>query len=307
MTRVPDFMIVGAMRSGTTALAAALARHPDVFICDPKEPSYFATEHGALDFSGPGDAWFASQNTTTWEEYVRLFEPGESAAVTGEASAMYLALPDTAATIAARLPGVKILVVLREPLARAQSAHAYLRVRGREVEPDFARALALEEKRRSEGYGPIWWFRGASDYAPGLRAFSAAFPRAQMKVITTEALERDAGGAMDDVAAFLGLESHPGPERLLVTERVNAGGEPRYTVLTRALYPPDRWRRSARRMAPEALLRGVRSLRERARVATTPNPVSTEVVDAFRALGTDAGQALGLPVGALWPAGGTSL
>src|SRR5688572_18848100 len=53
----PDFIIAGAMRSGTTALADALACHPGVFMTEPKEPSYFTYRHGGESFSGPGDQW----------------------------------------------------------------------------------------------------------------------------------------------------------------------------------------------------------------------------------------------------------
>ena len=141
--RKPDFIVVGAMRAGTTALAAALNQHPDIAISEPKEPNYFATLHGALEYSGPGDQWFAGQNSSEWESYLSLFQ-GDSALV-GEASAMYLALPETAADVRRLLPDAKIVIVLRDPAARARSAHSYLRSKGRETLGSFIDGLEAED------------------------------------------------------------------------------------------------------------------------------------------------------------------
>ena len=304
MSRPPDFIIIGAMRAGTTALAAALGEHPDVLVSTPKEPNYFATLHGALDYCGPGDAWFASQNVSSWEDYTRLFDAGGSA-VAGEASAMYLALPEAAASIASRVPSAKIIAVLREPLARARSAHGYLRARGRDPEQDFARSLELENRRRADGYGPMWWLRSASDYSPGLRAFASAFPESQMKIITTEVLEVSPEDVMDEVLDFLGVAPHAAPAGLLRRERLNASGEPRSELMTRALYPPDRMRRTLRRVAPQAVIRGVRALRHRSTALAEPMSTSVEVVEDFRELGANAERTLKLSPGALWPMRGT--
>ena len=111
----PDFIIAGAMRAGTTALAAALGEHPDVFMCTPKEPSFFAVARGSLEFRGPADQSFAHDNVTDWNSYQALFR-GAGSRLAGEASAMYLTLPGVAQEIRGRCPDVRIVLILRDPV-----------------------------------------------------------------------------------------------------------------------------------------------------------------------------------------------
>ncbi|WP_221583750.1 sulfotransferase domain-containing protein [Microbacterium sp. G2-8] len=301
MTRPPDFILAGAQRAGSTALAEALAEHPDVSITDPKEPSYFATLFGSLDYSGPGDPWFASQNVADWDAYLELCDSG--AAVSGEASVMYLAIPGTAAAIRERLPDVKIVMVLRDPLIRARSAHAYLRVKGRETEKSFATALAHEHRRRETGYGPMWWFEGASDYAPGLEEYIAAFGREQVFVTTNEELKADPARVLADVSAFLGVSESSAPVEYLSSNAINSGGVPKSELLTRILYPPDSVRRFIRGLAPEKLRDIVRSARKKSTTQATPHEdeLSAEVIARFHESARRTGDVLGRDMSDVWP------
>jgi hypothetical protein len=261
----PDFIIAGAMRSGTTALAAALSEHQSLFLTTPKEPSFFAVGRGSLEFSGPGDQWFARQNSADWQAYQQLFAPA-AGRVAGEASAMYLAIPGVAGDIARRCPEAKIVFVLRDPVARAHSAWLYLRGQGREDLADFAVALDAERSRRKAGYGPIWWYVGASRYHLGLREYYDAFPRSSILVQTTEDLRADPRGVVARVCRFLGVEEDVDPQAL--SRDVNASGVPRAEWLARLLYPSDRLRAAASRIAPTPVRQWVR----RARAAAVRPP-----------------------------------
>ena len=94
----PDFVIAGAMRAATTALAAALGPHTPIFMATPKEPNFFAAACGGLTFCGPGDQGFARTNITQWDTYQGAV-PRRRARVRGEASAAYLSLPGVAPEI----------------------------------------------------------------------------------------------------------------------------------------------------------------------------------------------------------------
>ncbi|GGD31432.1 hypothetical protein GCM10010915_09630 [Microbacterium faecale] len=301
MTRLPDFILAGAQRAGSTALAEALAEHPDIAITDPKEPSYFATLFGSLDYSGPGDQWFASQNVGDWNAYLGLCQ--SDATVSGEASVMYLAIPGTAPAIHERLPNVKIVLVLRDPMARARSAHSYLRVNGREKEQDFEAALALEEQRRAAGYGPMWWFEKASDYAPGLEEYFEVFGRERVFVTTNEQLKADPARVLHGVGGFLGVDAVPAPVDFLTSNSVNSGGTPRNELLTRILYPPDQLRRAARRLAPEKLRQFVRFARKNSTRASDEDhtDIAPEVVARFRESARRTGDVLGRDMSDMWP------
>ncbi|MGY1745249.1 sulfotransferase [Blastococcus sp. SYSU D00695] len=262
MTVAPDFIVAGAMRAGTTALAAALAEHPAVFMCSPKEPNYFAVQRGALDFRGPGDQGFARENVADWAAYQDLFAAAGTRA-RGEASAMYLTLPGVASAIHRRRPDVRVVLILRDPVERAYSAWQYQRSKGREPLHDVRDGLAAEERRRREGYGPMWWYVGAGRYQHGLQEYLETFPAEQLHVLTTEALRADAAGAMSGVYAFLGLDGAGFSPSVLAGE-VNASGVPRLDLLTRVLWAPQRLRAPLSRVAPPA----VRQLVRRARAAS---------------------------------------
>jgi hypothetical protein len=255
----PDFLIVGAMRAGTTALASALAEHPQVFMTTPKEPNFFAVPYGALDFVGPGDQAFARQNSRDWDSYVGLFR-GAGTRVCGEASAAYLALPGVASEIRRRRPDAKIVMILRDPVERGYSAWQYLRGGGRERLRDFAAALAAEKERRSLGYGPIWWYVEASRYQERLEEYLTAFPRRQVHVLTNEELRRDPVGAMSRICTFLDVDPAHLPGSALSRE-VNPSGVPRAEILTHVLHPHYRLREPLSRIAPPVVRQVVRRAR----------------------------------------------
>lgn len=269
MTR-PDFVIVGAMRSGTTALAEALAEHPGLFMTEPKEPSYFTYGHGGATFCGPRDQWFARQNTATWDDYQALFRSADGR-VAGEASAMYLAVPESLSDLAAALPDVRVIVVLRDPVRRALSAWSYLRSSGREPLADVAAALDAEPERRAAGYGPIWWFTGASRYDQGLTRLYELLPAEHIHVVLTEQLRESPDSVVQGICEFLGVEHS---ERVVAAlgHEVNRGGEPRSALLTRLLFPPDRVRLTLSGMTPMWARIAVRRLRRSSLTTAPPIP-----------------------------------
>lgn len=269
MTR-PDFVIAGAMRSGTTALAEALAQHPELFMTEPKEPSYFTYRHGGASFSGPGDQWFARQNTPTWDEYQALFRSADGH-VTGEASAMYLAVPECLSDLAAALPEVRVIVVLRDPVRRALSAWSYLRSSGREPLTDVMAALDAESERRAAGYGPIWWFTGASRYDQGLTPLYELLPADRIHVVLTEQLRESPESVVRSICDFLGV-GHSEQVVAALGQEVNRGGEPRSALLTRLLFPPDRVRLALSGAAPMWARSAVRQLRRSSLTAAPPIP-----------------------------------
>ncbi|MGW5875532.1 sulfotransferase family protein [Nocardiopsis terrae] len=135
---LPDFLICGAQRSGTTSLFKALSQHPAV--TGPvlrKGVHYFDTGH----HNGLG--WYRSHFPLRATLRARRGRPRVRAF---ESSPYYLFHPLAAERIARELPRVRVVVILRDPVERAYSAHAHESARGFETEP-FARAVELEDKR----------------------------------------------------------------------------------------------------------------------------------------------------------------
>jgi hypothetical protein len=103
----PNFLIIGAPKCGTTALYAVLARHPQIYMSQRKEPFFFAFENLPPDFTDPGGEPFRRHAVTDWESYQTLFAGAASHSAVGEASALYLTHfhPErTAENIRRRLP-----------------------------------------------------------------------------------------------------------------------------------------------------------------------------------------------------------
>ncbi|WP_184080524.1 sulfotransferase family protein [Nocardiopsis mwathae] len=135
---LPTFLIVGAQRCGTTSLFKALVQHPQV--AGPvlrKGVHYFDTAYGR------GAGWYRGHFPTRAATRAR---GGRPRIEVGESSPYYLFHPLAAERIARDLPGVKVIVLLRDPVERAYSAHSHERARGFETAA-FERALDLEEER----------------------------------------------------------------------------------------------------------------------------------------------------------------
>lgn len=189
---LPDFLICGAQRCGTTSLFRTLARHPDVI--SPflhKGVHYFDT---ASRYTR-GPEWYRGHFP------LRLLADHRSAngrAVTGEASPYYVFHPLAPDRIAAELPHARLLVLLRDPVQRAYSAHKQETGRGFETEP-LEQALALEEERLAgeeerlhadPAYQSFHHqhhaYRRRGQYAEQLDALCAAVGRERVLVLETD-------------------------------------------------------------------------------------------------------------------------
>ena len=134
---LPNFITIGAAKAGTTALYQYLAEHPQVFMSPTKETNYFAY---GLDKQGHllyGDPEYHRFGVRSWSDYGALFTNADDAVAIGEVSPIYLECPQAAARIRERLPDVRIICGLREPVDRAYSDYLmYLRIRGRPFDPE---------------------------------------------------------------------------------------------------------------------------------------------------------------------------
>ena len=133
---LPNFVVIGAAKAGTTALYWYLAEHPGVFMSPVKETNYFAyglDAGGQLVYGDPDVHRFPVKSLGAYEQ---LFENVGSAAVVGEASPIYLECPQAAARIRELLPAARIICSLRQPMERAYSDYLmHLRRRGRRFAP----------------------------------------------------------------------------------------------------------------------------------------------------------------------------
>lgn len=232
---LPTFLVIGAARSGTTGLVEGLRTHPRVFVTDPKEPHYFALHRLGAQFTAPGDEHTINRVAVTDERAYRDLYPVEHDYLAlGDASVSTLYYHAESLPEARRMnPAMKIVVMLREPVARAYSSHQYMRARGLEPVEDFLAAVELEEERKELGWHHIWHYTSMSRYADSLEAVYATFPRDQVGVWFYDDLEADYSGTVSSILRFLGVP--PAEGEAAGVPRVNVSGQPKFAPVHAAI------------------------------------------------------------------------
>jgi hypothetical protein len=255
--RLPDFVIVGAARAGTTALHEYLRPHPEVFLPPRKELHFFdANFDRGLD-------WYRAH-----------FDAAEEGTVVGEATPSYLYRPEWIDRMAAVVPTARLVAILRHPVDRAWSHYWMNRWQGREP-LSFADALAREDERVADGSAATRRFAylGAGRYLPQLEHAARRYPRERILVLLFDDLRTDPASTYRSVCRFLGVTERV-PD--VVGSRVNAATayrSVRLWRLSRRLPQRARWARAA-----------VERLNERpARYPALPESERGALIERFRA------------------------
>ncbi|MEO3822410.1 sulfotransferase domain-containing protein [Actinomadura sp. B10D3] len=215
---LPDFMVIGTKRGGTTSLWNYLIQHPLVMPMFPasrglKSPWYFYVNYAK------GDVWYRSHFATE-SELDRIEQKWGTRPLTGEACPYYLYDPRAVERIHARMPGLKAVVVLRDPVKRAYSHYWEAVGKGAE-DLTFEEALAAEPERlRGEVERmlaePHYYsephdfnsYRDRGIYQPQLERWCEYYPRENLLIMSAEELYADEQAALDRVCGFLRLPPH---------------------------------------------------------------------------------------------------
>lgn len=206
---LPDFLIIGGQKCGTTSLHNYLVEHPLVGRSLRKEVHFFDI------FFDRGVGWYRSYFPTRFEK-----QRGGPRWVTGESSPYYLFHPHAPSRIRRLLPNVKLIAMLRNPVDRAWSHYHHVPLRA--FEPlGFEEAIEAEPERLSgetkkmladEKYSS-WVHQWQSYLARGLYAdqlvtWLSLFPREQILIIRSEDFFEDPASSYKETLAFLGLPHH---------------------------------------------------------------------------------------------------
>ncbi len=208
---LPNFLIVGAKRGGTTSLYNYLLGHPQVWPMVPEKQRVKGTYYFDVNFYQRSQAWYRSHFA---------FEAtlARNKAITGEATPYYLYHPHAARRAAALVPDVKIIMILRDPVDRAWSHHRERTGQGFE-KLSFEEALDAEQVRTAgqvermkadQKYQSLahqmWSYVDQGRYLDGLLEWERWFSKHQILVLRSEDLYRDAEEVLDRVHHFLGLD-----------------------------------------------------------------------------------------------------
>jgi len=274
MSRLPDFVIIGAARCATTSLYAYLREHPEVFMSPEKETDFFS-----LGDLPPSEVPLAASayRARTRAEYERLFRDAGSARAVGEASPTYLFYPRSAARMQQTIPAAKLICILRDPVERAYSHYALARKMGFEVLADFAAAVAKEDERWLHDRSMRFTYTRASFYHDGLREFCSRFPRERILVLLFQDFAADPAGTMRTVYDFLGVDPRFTPD---LSIRHNRSMLPRSTLVREAFGRPFRLRRLLQRSLPPRLVTRLGNLIMRPPPGLAP-PVRARLLPRF--------------------------
>jgi hypothetical protein len=245
---LPDFLVIGAAKCGTTSLHRYLSQHPGIYLPAYGEPSFFAHEGGSRSFTGPGDGdWTFVSHI---DDYEALFREATSQQLRGEISPRYLFFEQAPRRIHSYVPHVRLLAILRQPVDRAYSHFLMNRSRGCESESDFAAAIALEQKRWAKGWGWDWCYAGAGRYHQQLLRYYELFPPEQIQVFLYEDWEQtdEFYATMFD---FLGVDADFRPA-MATRERIASA--PRSHSVQRLLRHDGSVAAVARRVLPDSWL-----------------------------------------------------
>jgi hypothetical protein len=202
---LPDFLIIGAQKAGTTALYAYLRRHPAITGPSWKEVSYFDRHYGR------GEAWYRGNFPN------RVRARGK---LVGEASPSYMFHPLGPERVKALVPEARLVALVRNPVDRALSHYHHEVALGREP-LSFEHALDAEDERlRGEEerlatdpsyFSRAWWshaYKARGRYAEQLERWFAIFPPEQVLILPSEDLGAEPEGTYARVLAFLGAAPH---------------------------------------------------------------------------------------------------
>lgn len=188
--RLPDFIIIGAAKSGTTTLYQYLCRHPQVYMSTPKEPEFFARD----ERYDRGMEWYAS-----------LFSKAQSHQVCGEASTIYTRwpqFPEAAPRISKALPTVKLIYIMRHPVERAYSHYVQRIKNAQNARRQLEVQGSFEQRIKKESF-----FLDSSDYMKQIEQYIQLFPKELFLFILMDDLIKNPADTIGKVCHFIGVDA----------------------------------------------------------------------------------------------------
>lgn len=263
---LPNFLIIGAHKAGTSSLSYYLSQHPDIFMPLLKEARFFAYDQNNPDHRRKVPQVFP---VATLEEYERLFDGVKKERAIGEATPEYLCSPIAATYIKKHIPQAKLIAILRNPIDRAYSGYQ-MEVRSKRLQGPLPPKSFNENER---------WIK-TSFYFNNLKRYFDNFSSSQIQVFIFEDMVSDVLGTVKEIFQFLEVDDAFVPS---ITVK-NSGGVIKHKQLHKLL----RDRRSFRIIKPfipYRLRTIVHNLRNKCREKAPPLPkeMREQLAELYRA------------------------
>lgn len=203
--RLPNFLILGANKAGTTALTYYCAQHPEIFISPIKEPMFFTVLHGT---SATRDEATLKKPFFTYyfDEYLELFSGAKHETILGEGSTSYLANPSCAVWIRKIIPNVKLIAILRDPFDRALSCYKMYNGNGIEKRT-FEEAIKDELENGTAHLAQGQQYLKLGLYGSQLTQFLNFFPSDQIFITDYSKFNENSVLFLESIFEYLGVKS----------------------------------------------------------------------------------------------------
>jgi hypothetical protein len=241
---LPNFLIIGAAKSGTTALHQYLAQHPQIYMSPVKETKFFVFEDRDVNYQGPGDLQANRFVITALADYQAQFLQVKDEIAIGESSPLYLYHPIAPQRIHHYIPEVKLVAILRNPVDRAYSSFLHLVSEGRESVLDFGQALEAEEARIANNWALLWHYHNGGLYYRQLERYFNQFDSGKIRLYLYEDLCNQPIALLQDIFDFLEVDPGFMPN---IDQRHNVSLIPRNRYLHDLLTRPSRLKRLMQR------------------------------------------------------------
>lgn len=250
---MPNFLVIGAAKSGTTSLYNYLKQHPQIYMSPMKEPAFFAFE-GIATFRGPWKSWASRNTVTSIEAYRALFQGVSDEVAIGEASQTYLVHPNAPERIRHYVPDVKLIAILRDPVERAYSDYLMQLLHGGEAVADLGEAIRRREAGVHKSWGLGEQYVDVGFYYTHLKRYFDIFGRSQIRVYLYQDFQIDPGNILQDIFRFLDVEETFVPD---LSTQYNVGGAPKNRVWLALLVKLNQIKPLVRSFIPATLRRHI--------------------------------------------------
>lgn len=198
MKKIPSFFIVGAAKSGTSALWHYFQKHPDIFVTNDisiKELGYFSNQYGINDKN----------------KYLNFFAKAKDNQIAGEVCHAYLTSVESASWIKKEVPNSKIIIILRNPIDRAFSLFNWMIMEGYENVGNFQEALKLENNRKNKkmqhSFIQNYMYFESGLYYEQVKRYIDVFGKTNVLIIAYEEFKKDQLVHINRIYTFLGVSN----------------------------------------------------------------------------------------------------
>jgi hypothetical protein len=251
---LPNTIIIGASKCGTTALHSYFERHKDIYTTTKKELHFHAYDALKRKIGGEGDKYLIKYICTSFSEYQDYYKDFNEEKSITDVSPSYLFFPDESIASIKKHCGenVKIIILVRNPVDKMISQYSHLYSAGREA-LSFQDALEKEIERKKNSFSDMWLYRESGYMSDKVLQFKKNFK--DVLVLHSKDLNQNPKSTLEEIFEFIGVDSIGFDYSSLKT---NVSGIPKNRLVAKVFIKPNIFTYALRKVIPQQLGRAIR-------------------------------------------------